>query len=35
MNIPWWLIGLVPVALMVALVAGGIRASLRTALVAV
>ena len=31
-NVPWWLIGLVPVALMVALVAGGIRASLRTAL---
>ena len=32
-NIPWWLIGLVPAALMVLLAFEGIRSSLRTALV--
>src|SRR4051812_6429386 len=33
MNIPWWLIGLVPAGLMVFLAFEGIRSSLRTALV--
>jgi amino acid transporter len=32
-NIPWWLIGLVPAALMVFLAFEGIRSSLRTALI--
>jgi amino acid transporter len=32
-NVPWWLIGLVPAALMVFLAFEGIRSSLRTALV--
>jgi amino acid transporter len=32
-NIPWWLIGIVPAALMVFLAFEGIRSSLRTALV--
>jgi amino acid transporter len=32
-NIPWWVIGLVPALVMVALALGGIRSSLRTALV--
>ena len=32
-NIPWWLIGLVPAGLMVLLAFEGIRSSLRTALV--
>jgi amino acid transporter len=32
-NIPWWLIGLVPAAATVALAYGGIAASLRTAIV--
>jgi amino acid transporter len=32
-NIPWWLIGLVPAGLMVFLAVEGIRSSLRTALV--
>ena len=33
MNIPWWLIGLVPAGLMVFLAFEGIRSSLRTALI--
>src|ERR1700742_2104476 len=32
-NVPWWLIGLVPAALMVFLAFEGIRSSLRTALI--
>jgi amino acid transporter len=32
-NVPWWLIGLVPAGAMIMLAVGGIRASLRTALV--
>jgi amino acid transporter len=32
-NVPWWLIGLVPAAAMIVLAVEGIRASLRTALI--
>src|SRR5262249_51180181 len=32
-NIPWWLIGMVPAALMIFLAFEGIRSSLRTALI--
>jgi amino acid transporter len=31
-NVPWWLIGMVPAGAMIFLVLGGIRASLRTAI---